>query len=176
MVSAVVAKIISMQQSLTVSENEIAQYVINNAETVVSSTITAIAKTTNTSEASINRFCKRLVSKGFNSFKIALAQENFYNSMKDQSDSGAQEGFVATVSRDYRHMLVNTTAMLDEDSVVQAAAAIRQARHVYFRPGSYGVRRPGAGVQAEYGGPVCQGPYRHQRHPGLRGQRGRRIW
>ena len=132
MVSAVVAKIISMQQSLTVSENEIAQYVINNAETVVSSTITSIAKTTNTSEASINRFCKKIGFKGFNSFKIALAQENFYNSMKDQSDSGAQEGFVATVSRDYRHMLVNTTAMLDEDSVVQAAAAIRQARHVYI--------------------------------------------
>ena len=32
MVSAVIAKIISMQSSLTVSENEIAQYVINNPD------------------------------------------------------------------------------------------------------------------------------------------------
>lgn len=132
MVSAVIAKIISMQQSLTVSENEISQYVINNADTVVSSTITAIAKNTGTSEASINRFCKKIGFKGFNSFKIALAQENFYNSMQDQSEGGPQEGFIATVSRDYRHMLVNTTAMLDEDNVTRAAAAIRLAQHVYI--------------------------------------------
>ena len=132
MVSAVIAKIISMQQSLTVSENEIAQYVINNADAVVSSTITTIARNTDTSEASINRFCKKIGFKGFNSFKIALAQENFYNSMQDQSASGAQEGFIATVSKDYRHMLVNTTAMLDEDNVVRAAAAIRQAQRIYI--------------------------------------------
>ena len=60
MISPVIAKIISMQQSFTVSENEIAQYVMNNANTVVTSTITAIAKNTDTSEASINRFCKKI--------------------------------------------------------------------------------------------------------------------
>ena len=81
-VSAVIAKIVSMQQSLTVSESEIAQYVINNVDTVATSTITAVARNTNTSEASINRFCKKIGYKGFNSFKVALAQENFYNSMQ----------------------------------------------------------------------------------------------
>lgn len=131
MVSAVAAKIVSMQQSLTVSENEIAQYVINHADTVVSSTITTIAKKTGTSEASINRFCKKIGFKGFNSFKIALAQESFYNSMQDH-EAGPQAGFVAAVSKDYQHMLVNTTAMLDEDVVVGAAALIRQARHIYI--------------------------------------------
>jgi DNA-binding MurR/RpiR family transcriptional regulator len=132
MVSAVVAKIVAMQQSLTVSENEIAQYVINNADTVVSSTITAIAKNTGTSEASINRFCKKIGFKGFNSFKIALAQESFYNSMKDQSAPGTQEGFVSTVSRDYRHVLANTTAMLDEDAVIKAADALRTVSHIFI--------------------------------------------
>ena len=51
MVSAVIAKIISMQSSLTVSENEIAQYVINNPDQVVASTITATAQNTHTSSA-----------------------------------------------------------------------------------------------------------------------------
>lgn len=131
MVSAVIAKIISMQQSLTVSENEIAQYVINNADTVVASTITTIARNTNTSEASINRFCKKIGFKGFNSFKVALAQENFYNSMRE-NESTAQDSFVAAVSQDYRNMLINTTAMLDERQVLQAAEAMQRANHIYL--------------------------------------------
>lgn len=136
MVSAVIAKIISMQQSLTVSENEIAQYVIHNAESVVTSTITAIAKNTNTSEASINRFCKKIGFKGFNSFKVALAQDNFYNSMQE-SGGETQTGLVATVSKDYRHMLVNTTAMLDEEQVLRAADAMRSAPHIFIFSLSY---------------------------------------
>ena len=136
MVSDVIAKIISMQQSLTVSENEIAQYVIHNADSVVTSTITAIAKNTNTSEASINRFCKKIGFKGFNSFKVALAQDNFYNSMQE-SGAERQTGLVATVSNDYRHMLVNTTAMLDEEQVLRAAAEMRTAPHIFIFSLSY---------------------------------------
>ena len=68
MVSPVISKIVAMQQSFTVSENEIAQYVIHNADAVVASTITTIAQNTNTSEASINRFCKKIGFKGFNAF------------------------------------------------------------------------------------------------------------
>lgn len=136
MVSAVIAKIISMQQSLTVSENEIAQYVIHNADSVVTSTITAIAKNTNTSEASINRFCKKIGFKGFNSFKVALAQDNFYRSMQE-SGAEIQAGLVAAVSKDYQHMLVNTTAMLDEEQVLRAADAMRNAPHIFIFSLSY---------------------------------------
>ena len=74
-ISPVISKIISMQISFTMSESEIAQYVIRQPEKVINSTITAVAKHTGTSEASINRFCKKIGYKGFNGFKIALAQE-----------------------------------------------------------------------------------------------------
>lgn len=131
MVSPVISKIISMQPSFTVSENEIAQYVINNAEQVVGSTITTIAQNTGTSEASINRFCKKIGFKGFNSFKVALAQENFYKSMQD-SEPTSQGSFVSTISQDYRHMLVNTTAMLDEHQIFRAAEAMAKAAHIYI--------------------------------------------
>jgi len=120
-----------MQQSLTVSENEIAQYVINHPDTVVTSTISTIARNTNTSEASINRFCKKVGFKGFNSFKVALAQDNFYSTMQ-KSELPGRDGFITSISRDYNNMLVNTTAMLDEGQVMQAAGAIRRARHVYI--------------------------------------------
>lgn len=136
MVSAVIAKIISMQSSLTVSENEIAQYVINNPDQVVASTITATAQNTHTSEASINRFCKKIGFKGFNSFKVALAQDSFYNSMRE-AEPASQDSFIAAISQDYRHMLINTTAMLDEHQVFRAAAEMYKASHIYIFSMSY---------------------------------------
>lgn len=136
MVSAVITKIISMQPSLTVGENEIAQYVINNADKVVTSTITAVAQNTHTSEASVNRFCKKIGFKGFNAFKVALAQDSFYNSMRE-AETDSQDSFIATISQDYRHMLINTTAMLDEHQIFRAAAEIQKASHVYIFSTSY---------------------------------------
>lgn len=136
MVSAVIAKIISMQSSLTVSENEIAQYVINNPDQVVASTITATAQNTHTSEASINRFCKKIGFKGFNSFKVALAQDSFYNSMRE-AEPASQDSFIAAISQDYRHMLINTTAMLDENQVFRAAAEMYKTSHIYIFSMSY---------------------------------------
>lgn len=132
MTPAVVSKIISMQPSFTMSENDIAQYVIHHAQEVVTSTITAIAKRTDTSEASINRFCKKIGYKGFNAFKVALAQENFYNQMKEQPAAGAPNSLVASVSRDYQQMLVNTSAMLDESMLLAAAERLKAARCTYI--------------------------------------------
>ena len=85
MVSTVISKIISMQPNFTVSENAISQYVIGHAEQILTTTITALADETGTSEASINRFCKKLGYKGFNGLKIALAQESFYNNMVQET-------------------------------------------------------------------------------------------
>ena len=46
MTPAVIAKIISMQPNFTVSENEIAQYVMNHTDSIITSTISVIAKET----------------------------------------------------------------------------------------------------------------------------------
>ena len=53
MVSTVISKIISMQPNFTVSENAISQYVIGHAEQILTTTITALAYETVTSDASI---------------------------------------------------------------------------------------------------------------------------
>ena len=131
MLPAVFSKIISMRSNFTMSENEIAQYILNNTEQIVTSTISAVAQNTHTSEASINRFCKKLGFKGFIGFKTALAQETFYNSLKQQNTI-EDNTTVASVTRDYRHMLINTSAMLDEDLVNRAAELIKQAGMIYI--------------------------------------------
>ncbi len=132
MVSTVISKIVSMQYSFTLSENEISQYVINNPDLVVSSTITTIAKETGTSEASINRFCKKIGYKGFNGFKIALAQENFYNNMMKQNTYSVENGFISSVTADYRQMLMNTSAILDENTVLEAVNAVKSAKNIHI--------------------------------------------
>ncbi|ROR28279.1 RpiR family transcriptional regulator [Mobilisporobacter senegalensis] len=132
MVSTVISKIVSLQHSFTLSENEISQYVINHPDLVVSSTITTIAKETGTSEASINRFCKKIGYKGFNGFKIALAQENFYNNMMKQNSYSAENGLISSVTADYRQMLMNTSAMLDESLVMEAIKFMKEAKNVHI--------------------------------------------
>lgn len=132
MVQAVISKIISLQANFTVGENEIAQYVMNHADEVVTSTITSVAQKTGTSEASVNRFCKKIGFKGFNSFKVALAQENFYNQMNQRNAPSEGEGFIASVSRDYRQMLTNTSALLEEKVLLSAIDAVKKARQIYI--------------------------------------------
>lgn len=132
MLPAVISKIISMQPSMTMSENEIAQYVINHPDTVANSTITNIAKTTGTSEASINRFCKKLGYKGFNGFKIAFAQETFYNSMQRKQEEPQADGTIGSVMHDYTSMIVSTSAMLDEDILVGAVECMLGAKNIYI--------------------------------------------
>ncbi|MTI56972.1 MurR/RpiR family transcriptional regulator [Geosporobacter ferrireducens] len=132
MIPTVIAKIISMQPNFTMSENEISQYVINNTDSVISSTITTIAKETNTSEASINRFCKKMGYKGFNSFKIALMQENFYNNMKQQNTYNANEGLIESITADYRQMLINTSAMMSEENIIEAVEYIKSAKNIHI--------------------------------------------
>lgn len=131
MTLAVIAKIISMQPNFTVSENEIAQYVMNHTDSIISSTISAVAKETGISEASINRFCKKLGFKGFNSLKVALAQESFYNKMSSANQGGQGSNVLSSVSQDYQRILLNTTAMLDEETVRQVVETIKQAEMVY---------------------------------------------
>lgn len=130
MTPAVISKIISMQPNFTVSENEIAQYVMNNTDSIITSTISVIAKETGTSEASINRFCKKLGFKGFNSLKIALAQESFYNKMKHPSQNVPGSNILASISQDYQRILLNTTAMLEESILIQIAEALKKAETV----------------------------------------------
>ena len=129
MVSTVISKIISMQPNFTISENTISQFIINHAEQILTTTITALADDTKTSEASINRFCKKLGYKGFNGLKIALAQEKFYNNMIQENNPNSNN-FIASITSDYRNMINSTAAMLEENTVFSAADAIRQAKNI----------------------------------------------
>jgi DNA-binding MurR/RpiR family transcriptional regulator len=127
MQSAVIMKILSLQSSFTVSENEISQFVTRHPEVVITSTITELAKQINTSEASINRFCKKVGYKGFNNFKVALAQSNFNeNQVKLSTDFS---NVIEEMSQDYRSMIINASAMLNMNTI-KSATNLLKSTHV----------------------------------------------
>ena len=131
MASAVISKIISLQSSFTVSENEISQFVINNPDFVITNTITNLAKKIGTSEASINRFCKKVGYKGFNNFKIALAQNSYYSNMEKENSSNADSSIIESMSLDYTQLIKNTSAMLSEESLNNSVELIKKAETIH---------------------------------------------
>lgn len=131
MQSAVIMKIYSLQSSFTVSENDIAQFVTKDPEYVITSTITALAKKINTSEASINRFCKKIGYKGFNNFKVALAQSNFQREQADEM-LVRDNNVIEATSSNYRSMILNASAMLGMDDIENAVSMIKSASVIHI--------------------------------------------
>ena len=56
------------------SERKVAEVILASPKTTIHSSIATLAKMANVSEPTVNRFCRRLDTKGFPDFKLHLAQ------------------------------------------------------------------------------------------------------
>lgn len=59
---------------LSKSERKVAEVILASPQTAIHSSIATLAKMANVSEPTVNRFCRRLETKGFPDFKLHLAQ------------------------------------------------------------------------------------------------------
>ncbi|MGV2881714.1 MurR/RpiR family transcriptional regulator [Paenibacillus sonchi] len=130
--NAVIAKIISNKGNLTFIENEIAQFVMNNPEFFTKNTITAIAQEVGVSETSINRFCKKVGFKGFNDFKIAIAQDTHYRNMNSKVQQRENISFADSLAFDYNDLIMNTSAMIEEEDISNAVKIIVKAKTIHI--------------------------------------------
>ncbi|MGM0125528.1 hypothetical protein IGI37_002927 [Enterococcus sp. AZ194] len=131
MQSAVLLKIKTLESSFTTSEYEISRFVLDNPDFVITNTITTLAKKINTSEASINRFCKKIGYKGFNKFKIALAQSNIQFD-KISNEEIDESNIMEYITADYKKMLASTCALLDTQHIDDAASLITLSRKIFI--------------------------------------------
>ncbi|MDO3408448.1 MurR/RpiR family transcriptional regulator [Saccharibacillus sp. CPCC 101409] len=131
-VPAVIAKIISQQQKYTYGENQIANFVIHNSEFITRHTITALANEIGVSETSINRFCKKVGFKGFNDFKIAVAQDSFYREMQTRKKERRDIDPIDALALDYNELIVNTAAMVSEPELSKLAGQLKAARRIHI--------------------------------------------
>ena len=71
----VLIKISNMLEQFSVREHKVAEYILNNPEKIKDLNTYEIADKTNTSQATVVRFAKRIGFKGFPDFKLSLSQD-----------------------------------------------------------------------------------------------------
>ncbi len=127
----------SKYNNLTNTEKKVADYVLDNAASVVYMSITDLADTCGVGESSIFRFCRSLGYKGYQEFKIALAHtitvENEIPQltdrilMNDTIDQVASKVLTTNISA-----LSETFNLIDYAKIGQVIDHLVQAERILF--------------------------------------------
>ena len=91
----ILEKITNELETFSKSERKVAEVILESPSTVIHASIAALAKQANISEPTVNRFCRRLDTKGYPDFKLHLAQSlangtPYVNRHVDENDSTAE--------------------------------------------------------------------------------------
>lgn len=139
-VGRLIPMITSLDYEFTKSEKKVSKIVINNPEKIIYSSITDLADLAEVGEATIIRFCRKLGFKGFQGFKMALAQEL---SMNKQSSTNLsvnapieENDSLEIIAKKFYTVndkaLKETLSLLDYTSLEKAAELVSKAERVYF--------------------------------------------
>ena len=91
----VLEKISRDMEEFSKSEKKVAEVILGNPQSAIHSSIATLAKLANVSEPTVNRFCRRLDTKGYPDFKLHLAQSlangtPYVNRHVDEFDTPAE--------------------------------------------------------------------------------------
>lgn len=128
-------KIRGRKHLLTNTEIKIADYVLENYESVLGNNITELAENAGVSDASVVRFCKSLGYKGYQDFKINIARDvlpqgkhyDFGLSRDDDPETICKKIFSAEIA-----VLNRTLSSLKMRDLEAAADMIQQAERVFI--------------------------------------------
>lgn len=125
----------SIYESLTKTEKKIADVIRKDPEAVVYVTLTDLAELAGVGETSVLRLCRKIGFKGYQEFKLALAQDlvvpvRNVHSQIDESDN-LQE-IAAKITAENTRSIENTLNLLDMEQMERAIEAIGNARKLYF--------------------------------------------
>lgn len=117
--------------SLTKSERRIADYILNNPHEIINKTISELAESADTAEATISRFCRKLGFNGLQSLKIVLAGELFnpLESICQEVNPDDPFDVMGTkVFADISEGLSDTLKLLDFDALQKAVVILSNIR------------------------------------------------
>lgn len=117
------------------SERKVAEAILNSPQTAIHSSIATLAKVADVSEPTVNRFCRRLDTKGFPDFKLHLAQSlangtPFVNRNVDESDG--PEAYTNKIFESTMASLDAAKHTLDPLQVNRAVDLLTQANQISF--------------------------------------------
>lgn len=120
---------------LSEKEKKIADYILNNPENIIHSTINDVAEDLNVADATVFRFCKRIGFKGFQAMKIALAAEiiePIQQIHEEISESDDERTVMEKVFQSNINTLKSTLNLIDETAIEQAVDLLLKAGRVDF--------------------------------------------
>lgn len=131
-------KIQSHLELLSKSERKVAEVILASPQTAIHSSIATLARMADVSEPTVNRFCRRLDTKGFPDFKLHLAQSlangtPYVNRNVEEDDS--VDAYTSKIFESVMASLDTVKANLDIAAINRAVDLLTQAKDLFLRPG-----------------------------------------
>ncbi|WP_448511375.1 MurR/RpiR family transcriptional regulator [Photorhabdus laumondii] len=120
---------------LSKSEKKVAQTILASPQTAIHTSIATLAKMAEVSEPTVNRFCRRLDTKGFPDFKLHLAQSlangtPYVNRNVEESDTVS--AYTNKIFESVMATLDTVKNNLDITAINRAVDLLTQARKISF--------------------------------------------
>lgn len=128
-------KIQANLDQLSKSERKVAEVILAAPQTAIHSSIATLAKMADVSEPTVNRFCRRMETKGFPNFKLHLAQSlangtPYVNRNVEETDS--VDAYTSKIFESAMASLEMAKNNLDMSAVNRAVDLLTQAKKISF--------------------------------------------
>lgn len=141
-------RIHSSYKQMSVKEKKIADYVLENPEKIIHSTINQLSDDLHVADATVFRFCKHLGFKGYQAMKISLASElvtPIEDIHEDIKEEDSETTIMNKVFQSNMTALAHTRDIQKKETLQEALTILLEAGQVHF----YG--SGGSGVTAQDG-------------------------
>ncbi|MFZ5969055.1 MAG: MurR/RpiR family transcriptional regulator [Bacillota bacterium] len=142
---SIILKIKERKEEFTQSESKLASYILEHASEIFNLSIHSLAELSQTSAASIVRFCQKIGYDGFQEFKIDLVKDVTQSEgdkevvYEDITIYDTVEEIMKKISYENIKVIENTIKLMDTDQVEKAIRAITKGKVIYL----YGVGASG---------------------------------
>ncbi|AGH46655.1 MurR/RpiR family transcriptional regulator [Paraglaciecola psychrophila] len=131
----ILEKIIQHNSVFSKSERKVAEVILANPQTAIHSSIATLAKMSGVSEPTVNRFCRRLDTKGYPDFKLHLAQSlangTPYVNRHVEEDDGPEE-YTNKIFESTMASLEVARQSVDIPTINRAVDLLTQAQKISF--------------------------------------------
>jgi RpiR family carbohydrate utilization transcriptional regulator len=131
----ILEKITRQNTDFSKSEKKVAEVILANPQVAIHSSIATLAKMSNVSEPTVNRFCRRLDTKGYPDFKLHLAQSlangtPYVNRHVDEFDGPTE--YTNKIFESTMALLEVARQSLDIATVNRVVDLLTQAKRISF--------------------------------------------
>lgn len=133
LVNGVLPRLAALRPSLSPTARRIADFIVEEAESVVHMSVTEVAEKTRASEGSVVGLCQQIGAKGFQNLKISLAQDLVQPIQFIHEDLQREDPAKTVVDKIFHsgiQALKDTLSVLDAEAMAKAVALIGAASRV----------------------------------------------